>query len=147
MCFFFFFFMIRRPPRSTRTYTLFPYTTLFRSESLASLPSSFEKLADRPLDEEGNTYRSMILKKFPDLVLDFVHHPGNSSGVVDGAAAILVTSPDYAKAHVLTPRPPLLPTPNRARAPPLLPTPPAPRLHKLAPPPGPPPTALDPSQS
>src|SRR3546814_5390041 len=28
---FFFFFMIRRPPRSTRTDTLFPYTTLFRS--------------------------------------------------------------------------------------------------------------------
>src|SRR3546814_21043932 len=27
----FFFLMIRRPPRSTRTYTLFPYTTLFRS--------------------------------------------------------------------------------------------------------------------
>src|SRR3546814_20025321 len=25
--------MIRRPPRSTRTYTLFPYTTLFRSRS------------------------------------------------------------------------------------------------------------------
>src|SRR3546814_19211683 len=30
MCFFFL--MIRRPPRSTRTDTLFPYTTLFRSE-------------------------------------------------------------------------------------------------------------------
>src|SRR3546814_18870783 len=29
--FFFFFFMIRRPPRSTRTDTLFPYATLFRS--------------------------------------------------------------------------------------------------------------------
>src|SRR3546814_1084539 len=29
--FFFFFLMIRRPPRSTRTDTLFPYTTLFRS--------------------------------------------------------------------------------------------------------------------
>src|SRR3546814_17700740 len=28
---FFFFFMVRRPPRFTRTYTLFPYTTLFRS--------------------------------------------------------------------------------------------------------------------
>src|SRR3546814_21157716 len=28
---FFFFFMLRRPPRSTRSYTLFPYTTLFRS--------------------------------------------------------------------------------------------------------------------
>src|SRR3546814_19283482 len=30
----FFFLMIRRPPRSTRTDTLFPYTTLFRSRSL-----------------------------------------------------------------------------------------------------------------
>src|SRR3546814_14613321 len=32
----FFFLMIRRPPRSTRTDTLFPYTTLFRSTWLAS---------------------------------------------------------------------------------------------------------------
>src|SRR3546814_5520305 len=32
---FFFFLMIRRPPRSTRTDTLFPYTTLFRSEDWA----------------------------------------------------------------------------------------------------------------
>src|SRR3546814_7780776 len=31
---FFFFLMIRRPPRSTRTDTLFPYTTLFRSEGV-----------------------------------------------------------------------------------------------------------------
>src|SRR3546814_14200323 len=34
---FFFFLMLRRPPRSTRTDTLFPYTTLFRSEQLAAL--------------------------------------------------------------------------------------------------------------
>src|SRR3546814_10534962 len=33
---FFFFLMIRRPPRSTRTDTLFPYTTLFRSAGLAA---------------------------------------------------------------------------------------------------------------
>src|SRR3546814_19918600 len=32
-CLSFFFLMIRRPPRSTRTDTLFPYTTLFRSEN------------------------------------------------------------------------------------------------------------------
>src|SRR3546814_14716646 len=32
--FLFFFLMIRRPPRSTRTDTLFPYTTLFRSEEV-----------------------------------------------------------------------------------------------------------------
>src|SRR3546814_15545903 len=32
-CLFFFFLMIRRPPRFTRTDTLFPYTTLFRSQA------------------------------------------------------------------------------------------------------------------
>src|SRR3546814_4896064 len=36
--FVFFFLMIRRPPRSTRTDTLFPYTTLFRASSLNSEP-------------------------------------------------------------------------------------------------------------
>src|SRR3546814_12565250 len=42
-CFFFcfFFLMIRRPPRSTRTDTLFPYTTLFRSE-LAGVRATVE---------------------------------------------------------------------------------------------------------
>src|SRR3546814_12017289 len=35
MYYFFFFLMIRRPPRSTRTDTLFPYTTLFRSGSIS----------------------------------------------------------------------------------------------------------------
>src|SRR3546814_12946030 len=34
----FFFLMIRRPPRSTRTDTLFPYTTLFRSEGRDARP-------------------------------------------------------------------------------------------------------------
>src|SRR3546814_5417641 len=36
MTYIFFFLMIRRPPRSTRTDTLFPYTTLFRSDSARS---------------------------------------------------------------------------------------------------------------
>src|SRR3546814_13378799 len=38
---FFFFLMIRRPPRATRTDTLFPYTTLFRSEGLTHILASF----------------------------------------------------------------------------------------------------------
>src|SRR3546814_15085239 len=42
MVFFFFFFMIRRPPRSTRTDTLFPYTTLFRSKLVEAM------VTDRP---------------------------------------------------------------------------------------------------
>src|SRR3546814_16889340 len=37
-CNIFFFLMIRRPPRSTRTDTLFPYTTLFRSVRATSAP-------------------------------------------------------------------------------------------------------------
>src|SRR3546814_20513257 len=37
-CLVFFFLMIRRPPRSTRTDTLFPYTTLFRSQSTRCCP-------------------------------------------------------------------------------------------------------------
>src|SRR3546814_12956705 len=35
LCLLFFYLMIRRPPRSTRTDTLFPYTTLFRSHYAA----------------------------------------------------------------------------------------------------------------
>src|SRR3546814_15822662 len=34
-CFLCFFLMLRRPPRSTRTYTRFPYPTLFRSRGFA----------------------------------------------------------------------------------------------------------------
>src|SRR3546814_4754856 len=43
--------MIRRPPRSTRTYTLFPYTTLFRSigASTASLKQALERAVPRTL--------------------------------------------------------------------------------------------------
>src|SRR3546814_9544048 len=49
----FFFLMIRRPPRSTRTDTLFPYTTLFRSARRLRLgpmekPSDRTRLTDRP---------------------------------------------------------------------------------------------------
>src|SRR3546814_6501671 len=43
----FFFLMIRRPPRSTRTDTLFPYTTLFRSEEEAGRDvDPFERIVD-----------------------------------------------------------------------------------------------------
>src|SRR3546814_4869954 len=42
--YFFFFLMLRRPPRSTRTYTLFPYTTLFRSYADMVRTQLFEPL-------------------------------------------------------------------------------------------------------
>src|SRR3546814_201646 len=40
----FFFLMIRRPPRSTRTDTLFPYTTLFRSEVFDLVEEAFDEI-------------------------------------------------------------------------------------------------------
>src|SRR3546814_14416824 len=54
----FFFLMLRRPPRSTRTDTLFPYTTLFRSQLLdrATRPDWLDLvrliLSELPRDEE-----------------------------------------------------------------------------------------------
>src|SRR3546814_20630694 len=48
----FFFLMIRRPPRSTRTDTLFPYTTLFRSADKIEP----EKQAARARDKEAHTW-------------------------------------------------------------------------------------------
>src|SRR3546814_17766704 len=47
-----FFLMIRRPPRSTRTDTLFPYTTLFRSPDVWAIDQVFPILPIERLDEE-----------------------------------------------------------------------------------------------
>ncbi len=101
------------------------------AESLASLPPSFEQLADYPLDEEGNTYRGMILRKFPDLKIDHVHHAGNSSGVVDGAGALLITTPEYARAHGLTPRARIRATANVGDDPTLMLNAPGPAARKV----------------
>ena len=78
-----------------------PGTTL---ESLSELKPSFEAMADYPLDEAGTTFRAMVLQKYPGLDIAHSHHAGNSSGVVDGAAAILLASPAYAKANGMKPR-------------------------------------------
>jgi acetyl-CoA C-acetyltransferase len=78
-----------------------PQTTL---EALAELKPSFAPMADYPLDDSGITYRKMLLQKYPGLEITHVHHAGNSSGVVDGAGAVLLASPDYARAHGMKPR-------------------------------------------
>src|SRR3546814_6368465 len=54
----FFFLMIRRPPRSTRTDTLFPYTTLFRS--LAAAAARHSRNGQIPLTSSA-TLRSMVV--------------------------------------------------------------------------------------
>ncbi len=78
-----------------------PNTTL---EGLAKLGPSFAAMADVPLDAEGTTLRQMVLARYPDVDIEFVHHAGNSSGVVDGAAAVLLASPEAARANGWQPR-------------------------------------------
>ena len=78
-----------------------PETT---AEGLAQLKPAFARVKDAPVGDDGTTFGSMITSKFPDLEWEPVHHAGNSSGVVDGAAALLLASPAYAEAHGLKPR-------------------------------------------
>src|SRR3546814_3205225 len=59
---FIFFVMIRRPPRSTRTDTLFPYTTLFRSRVLAGTAN----LCGGGKDDSANSRGSMRIEPFCD---------------------------------------------------------------------------------
>jgi acetyl-CoA C-acetyltransferase len=76
-----------------------PETT---AEGLAGLKASFDGIAD--FDLGGTTFRKQIQRRYPDLEWKGVHHAGNSSGVVDGAAAVLIASKEYADKHGLKPR-------------------------------------------
>ena len=105
-----------------------PQTT---AEGLASLKPSFAAMADFPLDERGTTYRGLILQKYPDLDIKFIHHAGNSSGVVDGAAALLLASPKYAAAHGLKPRARVVAMANMGDSPTLMLNGPVPAARKV----------------
>ena len=105
-----------------------PQTT---AEGLASLKPSFAAMADVPLDERGTTYRGLILQKYPDLDIRFIHHAGNSSGVVDGAAALLLASPKYAAAHGLKPRARVVAMANMGDSPTLMLNGPVPAARKV----------------
>src|SRR3546814_20681029 len=70
--------MRRRPPRSTRTDTLFPYTTLFRSKGMAALLQGQNDLAGTEPDDMGRE----------------VHDVGTVDSIGDGDGAII--HPDIA---------------------------------------------------
>lgn len=78
-----------------------PQTT---AEGLAALKPSFAALADTPYNKSGDTFRKQINRKYPDLEIQHFHHAGNSSGVVDGAAAVLLASKEYAEKMGWKPR-------------------------------------------
>jgi acetyl-CoA C-acetyltransferase len=121
-----------------------PGTTLEASPSSAP---SFAAMADVPLDAEGTTLRALVLAKYPDLEIEHVHHAGNSSGVVDGAAAILLASPDAAKANGWTPRARVVATANMGDDPTLMLNAPVPAAARCSPGPGSPSTTSTCSRS
>jgi acetyl-CoA C-acetyltransferase len=105
-----------------------PQTTL---EDLAKLEPAFTKIADVPLDANGTTFRGLINQKYPDVEIQHFHHAGNSSGVVDGAAAVLVTSKAYAQKHGLKPRARIVATANMGDDPTLMLNAPVPAAKKV----------------
>ena len=79
-----------------------PSTTL---EKLGTLEPSFVSVGAMKVGFNGETFDEMALARYPAAKkIDHVHHAGNSSGIVDGAAAVLLASTEYAKAHGLKPR-------------------------------------------
>jgi acetyl-CoA C-acetyltransferase len=105
-----------------------PQTTL---EGLAALKPAFPQVADFPLDDKGTTYRKLILDKYPDLQINHIHHAGNSSGVVDGSAALLLASPAYAKSHGLKARGRVVAMANMGDSPTLMLNAPVPAAKKV----------------
>mgnify|MGYP002778830042 CR=1 FL=1 len=105
-----------------------PQTTL---EGLASLKPSFEAMANFPLDEQGTTFAGLIKQVYPDLQITHIHHAGNSSGVVDGAAAVLLASPSYAEKHGLKPRARVVAMANVGDSPTLMLNAPVPAAQKV----------------
>ena len=72
-----------------------PQTTL---EGLAALKTSFDKMGEMGYD-------SVAIQRYPQVErIKHVHTPGNSSGIVDGAAAVLIGTEEKGKQLGLTPR-------------------------------------------
>jgi acetyl-CoA C-acetyltransferase len=99
-------------------------------DTLATLKPSFEAMgAFRPFN--GESFDEMALRVYPHVQkIQHVHHAGNSSGIVDGAGAILIASPDYARAHGLQPRARVVSLATVGAEPVIMLTAPTPASHK-----------------
>ena len=101
-----------------------PGTTM---ESLAGLNPSFAKMGVMNPPNDTRSYDEICKAVYPQIDhVEHVHHAGNSSGVVDGASALLLASPEYAKAHGLKPRGRIVMTATAGTEPVIMLTAPAP---------------------
>ena len=97
---------------------------------LSELRPSFAEM-NSAIDDTGITYHQLMLRKYPELVINHVHHAGNSSGVVDGAAAVLLAAPAFAKANGLQPRARIVASTNMGDCPTLMLNAPVPAARKV----------------
>ncbi len=69
-------------------------------QALGALKASFKDMG-----EVMPGFDQLALMKYPHLErINHIHHAGNSSGIVDGAAALLIGSKEFGEAHGLKPR-------------------------------------------
>jgi acetyl-CoA C-acetyltransferase len=100
-------------------------------EALAKLPASFEGLGSYVQKGDSLSFDAKARTRYPQLAaIQHVHHAGNSSGVVDGASAVLLASPRYAEAHGLRPRARVVQTATAADEPILMLTAPTPATRR-----------------
>jgi acetyl-CoA C-acetyltransferase len=74
------------------------------AEQLAALKPAFEQFINMPSSPGGPTFGELITQVYPGVRIKPVHHAGISSGVVDGAAALLLASRGGAEKYGLEPR-------------------------------------------
>ena len=75
------------------------------AEALARLKPAFAAMGATRIDGEQRTFDEICLDRYPGIDrIDHVHHAGNSSGIVDGAAAVAVASARWISTHGVRPR-------------------------------------------
>ncbi|MCP3985724.1 MAG: acetyl-CoA C-acetyltransferase [bacterium] len=100
-------------------------------ESLGKLNPSFEGMGAYVQKGHTQTMDEKARSVYPQLAaIEHVHTAANSSGIVDGAAAVLVAAPGYAKAHDLRPRARIVATATAADEPVIMLTAPTPATER-----------------
>ncbi|MBT8494814.1 MAG: acetyl-CoA C-acetyltransferase [Deltaproteobacteria bacterium] len=96
-------------------------------ESLGSLNPAFVKMGAMPVGPNGETLDQIALKTYPEAgKIEHVHTAGNSSGIVDGAAAVLLGSKEFGDKADIKPRAKIRATATAGAEPVIMLTAPAP---------------------
>jgi acetyl-CoA C-acetyltransferase len=100
-------------------------------EALAKLEPAFVAMGAAAVGPKGETLDQLALARYPDVkAIQHVHTAGNSSGIVDGAAAVLLASEEAVKTHRLKPRAKIVSIATAGAEPVIMLTAPAPASRK-----------------